>query len=172
MSITALPPVTIALGAQAAQQAARRYPALPFAITGPGAPADVFGGLLTGEVQHGCGATLQQAVATPNLPGVAIKPAPGQQATAEDEASRIDNVAREMESVLLYTLLKEMWATLPKSSLLDNGLGAKFYREMWLEEVSQRAADAGTGLGIAKVIQRELLDRAAREVTPAEATLR
>ena len=56
-------------------------------------------------------------------------------------------------------MLKQMWATLPKESLLDSGTGSKFYREMWLEEVSKRASQSGLGLGVAQIVKRELLER-------------
>jgi Rod binding domain-containing protein len=65
-------------------------------------------------------------------------------------------------------MLKEMWATLPKDSMLDTGTGSKFYREMWLEEISKRMSHVGSGLGIASVVKRELMDRARREITPAQ----
>jgi hypothetical protein len=169
MATTNMHPVTLALGVQSALQAKPSRPALPFSITSAAQLSPDFTDMLSQEL-HGPAteATLSSSAGT-RLPGAVVEPSAAQSTVSEAEAKKIDGVARDMESVLLYTLMKEMWATVPKTGMFDTGTGAQFYREMWLEEVSKRASDTGAGLGIAKVIKRELMDRAAREVTPAEA---
>jgi Rod binding domain-containing protein len=84
-----------------------------------------------------------------------------------EQKARITEAAKDFEGLLLYTLLKQMWSTVPKSPYFDSGLSTQFYREMYLDEVAKRVADSG-GIGIAQSIERELMDWAARTTTPAE----
>jgi Rod binding domain-containing protein len=72
---------------------------------------------------------------------------------------RIDGAARQLEGLLLETMLKQMWATLPKSSLLGNGLEAKFYREMWLEELAGEISADGPGTGVAATLTWEMIEQ-------------
>ena len=90
-----------------------------------------------------------------------------QQAVAAKQAKRIDKAAKDFEGLLLYTLLKQMWATVPRSAFFDSGLSTQFYREMYLDEVAKRVAEGG-GIGIAQAVQRELTDWAARTAIPAD----
>lgn len=69
----------------------------------------------------------------------------------------IHEAAVELESFILYMLLKQMWASIPKSELLPQGLADQFFREMWLEEIADEAARQGSGFGIAEVVERELV---------------
>ena len=73
------------------------------------------------------------------------------------QLARIDQTARAMEGLLLETLLKQMWATLPESQLFGNGLDTKFYREMWLEEVAADVSANGGGVGIAATVAWEMI---------------
>jgi hypothetical protein len=75
------------------------------------------------------------------------------------ELKRIDGAARQLEGLLLETMLKQMWATLPKSSLLGNGLEAKFYREMWLEELAGEISAEGPGTGVAANLTWEMIEQ-------------
>lgn len=76
------------------------------------------------------------------------------------ELARIDQTARAMEGLLLETLLKQMWATLPESQLFGEGLDTKFYREMWLEEMAADISSSGGGIGIAATVAWEMINRA------------
>lgn len=74
----------------------------------------------------------------------------------EAEPERIADVARQLESLLLYTLLKQMWATVPEETLLGTGLAGQFYREMWLEALADDITSAGSGIGLATVLERDI----------------
>ena len=80
-----------------------------------------------------------------------------------DKLARIDDTARAMEGLLLETLLKQMWATLPESKLFGNGLDTKFYREMWLEEIAADVSGNGGGIGVAATFAWEMILRAQQE---------
>ena len=168
MSTINPPAATAALSAQALAQQRPSRPALPFSLTGNTQDMQAFSGTLASEMLEAADGSLLQSSPGNLLPGAAVgTPAVGHEVSAAEE-SKIDSTARDLESVLVYTMLKEMWATLPKDGLLDKGTGSKFYREMWLEEISKRMSQSGSGIGIASVVKRELLDRARREITPAE----
>lgn len=71
----------------------------------------------------------------------------------QDQAA---GVARQLESLLVYTLLKEMWATVPEGTLLDTGLAGQFYREMWLEALADEISQTAGGIGLSGVIEAEI----------------
>lgn len=75
-------------------------------------------------------------------------------AAAEQDKNKA--VARELESELLKILFKSMWETVPKDDMLANGTGSDFYREMWIDALSEKIARSGSGLGLAEVIEREI----------------
>jgi hypothetical protein len=163
-----------ALSAQTVAQQRSSRPALPFSITGNTSDTQAFSGALATEMLESADGSLLQASPSKLLPGEtistpsAVTTSSQEHAVSAAEADKIDSTARDLESVLVYTMLKEMWATLPKDGMLDTGTGSKFYREMWLEEISKRMSQVGSGLGIASVVKRELMDRASREVTPSQ----
>jgi hypothetical protein len=168
MATINLPAATAALTTQALAQQRAARPALPFSLTGNTQDMQAFSGALASEMLESADGSLLQSTPSNLLPGAAVStPGAGHELSAAEE-KKIDSTSRDLESVLVYTMLKEMWATLPKDGMLDTGTGSKFYREMWLEEISKRMSQSGSGLGIASVVKRELLDRARREVTPAE----
>jgi hypothetical protein len=82
------------------------------------------------------------------------------------ELAEIEDAARQFEALLLYTLLKQMWASVPESKLFGNSLGGKFYREMWLEALATEIAVDGPGLGIAEPLRREMISLAAASAPP------
>jgi hypothetical protein len=84
------------------------------------------------------------------------------------ETERIRDTAQQLESLLLYQLLKQMWNSIPESSLLPTGQAGKIYREMWLEKVSETSSLHG-GLGIAKVVEQQLTQQAQRTYSPEQA---
>ena len=79
------------------------------------------------------------------------------QALASDvhpvETAKIDKASREVGSLLLYTLLKQMWATIPKNPYFDSGLSIQFFPEMHLEELSKRVAGTGGGIGVTAIVK-------------------
>lgn len=82
----------------------------------------------------------------------------------EEEAAEIQEVSQQLESLMLYQLLKQMWSTIPESTLFPTNSGDEMYREMWLEQLAGNAVKQGSVLGIGDMVQRQLLDRANRTV--------
>jgi len=77
--------------------------------------------------------------------------------TKKSESLEVIQVCKEFESLFLNYLLKEMRATVPKSSLLDGGQAEQIYTSMFDEQLSQELAQHG-GIGLAQIIQRSLMD--------------
>lgn len=84
----------------------------------------------------------------------------GAQESSPEDSEDIRRAARDMEALLLYHLLKDMWPSFPKGVLFDRSMASQFYRELWLEELAGEIAHQGKGIGIAGVIERELAARA------------
>jgi len=148
------------IAAPAAALASLRLEALSLPVgTEAAAPPSSFSRVLQAEVAR-----------VPELGGreLSAMPASGSQPTVStEETQRIAKAAKDMEGLMLYMLLKQMWATIPKSPYFDSGLSTQFYREMYLDEVAKRVAESG-GIGIAQSVERELTDWAARTATPPE----
>lgn len=87
----------------------------------------------------------------------------------QESAHKIKTTAQDFEALLVYQLLKQMWATLPESNLFGNSTAGQYFREMWLDEVAKKIA-GGQGLGIAPIIERELSAAAQRSSIPDAAS--
>lgn len=85
-----------------------------------------------------------------------------------EKAAEIKEAAQQLESLILYQLLKQMWATIPEGSLFENGPGSEMYREMWLEQLAGQATKQDSILGVSDMVQRQLLDLADRTVEASE----
>jgi hypothetical protein len=105
-------------------------------------------------------------LATGHAPGVGL--ASGDWESSSEDAEDIRRVARDMEAMLLYHLLKDMWPSFPSGVLFDRGIASQFYRELWLEELAGMIAHQGSGIGIADVVERELAAPANPMANPAD----
>jgi hypothetical protein len=124
---------------------------------------------LTGPSDNEFKTTLLEQLTSPKpIPDfLAIDPGQFPNVTAE-ETRKIEEVARDLESIITYTLLKQMWASIPDGGLFGKSLADKFYREMWLEEIAKLSSKTGPGLGIAHAVQLEMLSREQRTLTRDE----
>jgi Rod binding domain-containing protein len=77
----------------------------------------------------------------------AAERAPLQPGVAADPA----RVAREFEALLLAEMLRAGGRPIGGRSLLDGGSAGRMYRDLFLQEVAQRAAARG-GVGIADAL--------------------
>jgi peptidoglycan hydrolase FlgJ len=76
---------------------------------------------------------------------------------AAKEAKALDAATRDLESVFVYMLLKEMRKTVPENKLINGGKGEEIFRDMLDEEMSKKmAAGPGEGIGIAKMLYDQL----------------
>ncbi len=74
---------------------------------------------------------------------------------ASKKSLNIKEVCKDFESLFLNYLLKEMRATIPKSSLFGGSSAEKIYTSLFDEELSKNLAQNG-GIGLAKTIENHL----------------
>ena len=60
-----------------------------------------------------------------------------------------------MEGIFLKLMFTEMWKTVPKNELFGNSNAMEIYRDMYNEEITKKAAEAG-GIGLADFIYKQL----------------
>lgn len=78
-------------------------------------------------------------------------------AADEKQLAELDKQSREIESLFIYMLLKEMRKTVPEQKLIHGGRAEEIFRDMMDEEMSRKMAfTPGPGLGIAKMLYEEL----------------
>lgn len=80
---------------------------------------------------------------------------------AEQERMAAKKVAREFEAVFVGMMLKSMRDTVGKDELTGGGRGEEIFRSMLDQEYATACAASG-GLGLAPLIEQQLLPREAR----------
>ena len=78
--------------------------------------------------------------------------------TAEDIAQRnkeIKEASVELEAILLKMMYGEMYKTVPKDELFGDDNAMEIYQDMYQEEMTKKAAQAG-GIGLADYIYKQL----------------
>jgi len=75
----------------------------------------------------------------------------------EKELDRLEAVCRDLESLFIYMLMKEMRKTVPETKFIHGGRGEEIFRDFLDEEMSKKmAAAGGQGIGIAKMLYEQL----------------
>lgn len=85
------------------------------------------------------------------------------------DLERLREAAREFEALFVRTLLRSMRQTVPESGIVDDQGEIKYYRQLYDEELANRAAGAGSGLGVADLIVRQFAGLAEPGGEPAPA---
>jgi len=76
-------------------------------------------------------------------------------ASRTDKSLRAD-AARQLASLFVYQLLREMRRTIPKSALFDGGRAQEIYEQMIDERLADHIA-ASDRFGLAEMIHKELM---------------
>ena len=79
------------------------------------------------------------------------------------DATRIRAAAQEFESIFLGQMLEPMFETVEPDPLTGGGSGERMFRSMLVQEYGRALSQAG-GIGIADVVQRQIL--ALQEIEP------
>ncbi len=69
----------------------------------------------------------------------------------------VEKAAKEFESFFVYYLLKVMRDSVPKSGLLDPGIGSDIYTSMLDEKIAEGIASQG-GLGLSHLLLNHLIE--------------
>ena len=80
---------------------------------------------------------------------------------SDKDRDEIEHVAREFESVFLSQMIKPMFKELKTDGPFGGGHGEEVFRKLLIEEVGKEFAKSG-GLGIADMIERELIEMQSR----------
>ncbi|MCL6449949.1 MAG: rod-binding protein [Acetobacteraceae bacterium] len=77
------------------------------------------------------------------------------QAVDAGDRAAVAEACQEFESLFLYQLLRQMWATVPEGAL-DSGFAQDTYRQMYHMELARLMARAG-GIGLGRMLLEQLL---------------
>ena len=69
---------------------------------------------------------------------------------------KIDEAAREFESVFLSQMFETVWQTVPTDGPMGGGMGESIFRSMMVQDIGKQLAQQG-GIGLAPYIKAELL---------------
>jgi Rod binding domain-containing protein len=69
---------------------------------------------------------------------------------------KMDEAAREFESVFLSQMFETVWQTVPTDGAMGGGMGESIFRSMMVQDRGKQFAQQG-GIGLAPLIKAELL---------------
>jgi flagellar protein FlgJ len=75
-------------------------------------------------------------------------------------------VSQDFEGLLVGMMMKSMRATVGKDTLTGGGHGEDVYRSMLDQEYANASVKQGRGLGIAKIIEKDIIRQESRKVAP------
>jgi flagellar protein FlgJ len=77
------------------------------------------------------------------------------QAGEQKDSKKLMETCRNLESVFVNMMFKQMQSTLSKTSLTDGGFAENMYNDMLTEQYSNEATK-GKGLGLAQIMYKQL----------------
>jgi flagellar protein FlgJ len=86
----------------------------------------------------------------------------GRSSSSAESDPKLGSVCREMESLFINYLLKEMRATIDKSGLIDGGQAEEIYTSMLDAELAKEIAGRG-GIGLYKLLWDQLAGESGKE---------
>ena len=78
-----------------------------------------------------------------------------QQVQGEKDEKKLMEACRNLESVFVNMMFKQMQSTVEKTGLTDGGFGEEIYNDMLIEKYAEEASK-GSGLGLAQVMYKQL----------------
>jgi flagellar protein FlgJ len=77
------------------------------------------------------------------------------QVQEEKDEKKLMEACKNLESVFVNMMFKQMQSTVQKTGLTDGGYGEEIYNDMLLEKYAEEATK-GSGLGLAQVMYKQL----------------
>lgn len=77
------------------------------------------------------------------------------QVQEEKDEKKLMEACRNLESVFVNMMFKQMQSTVQKTGLTDGGFGEEIYNDMLVEKYAEEASK-GSGLGLAQVMFKQL----------------
>lgn len=78
-----------------------------------------------------------------------------QQVQKEKDDKKLLEACKNLESVFVNMMFKQMQSTVQKTGLMDGGFGEEIYNDMLLDKYAEEATK-GSGLGLAQVMYKQL----------------
>lgn len=75
---------------------------------------------------------------------------------SEQDDKKLREACQDMEAIFVNQLLKQMRATVPKSSLVDESMGSSIYKEMLDTEYSTMISKSSQNFGLADMLYKQL----------------
>jgi flagellar protein FlgJ len=90
----------------------------------------------------------------------------GASGLTEKQRQQAKKVSQDFEALFVGMMMKSMRATVGKDKLTGGGHGDDVYRSMLDQAYADAAVKQGGGLGIAKIIEKDIIRQESRKVTP------
>jgi len=84
----------------------------------------------------------------------------------EKQRQLAKKVSQDFEGLLVGMMVKSMRATVGKDTLTSGGHGEDVYRSMLDQQYADASVKRGGGLGIAKILERDIIRQESRKVAP------
>lgn len=84
----------------------------------------------------------------------------------EKQRQQAKKVAQDFEALMVGMMLKSMRSTVGKDTLTGGGHGEEVYRSMLDQEYAAAAVKRGGGLGLARIIEKDIIRQQSRTVAP------
>jgi flagellar protein FlgJ len=83
----------------------------------------------------------------------------------EKQRQQAKKVSQDFEAMLVGMMMKSMRATVGKDALTGGGHGDEVYRSMLDQEYAAASVKRGGGMGIAKIIEKDIIRQESRKAT-------
>ena len=84
----------------------------------------------------------------------------------DKQRQQAKKVSQDFEALFVGMMMKSMRATVGKDKLTGGGHGDEVYRSMLDQEYANASVKGGGGLGIAKIIEKDIIRQESRTVVP------
>jgi flagellar protein FlgJ len=84
----------------------------------------------------------------------------------EKQRIQAKKVSQDFEALFVGMMMKSMRATVGKDHLTGGGHGEEVYRSMLDQEYAAVSVKQGRGLGIAKIIEKDIIRQEIRQIAP------
>lgn len=85
---------------------------------------------------------------------------------SDKQLKQAKKVSQDFEALFVGMMMKSMRQTVGKDKLTGGGHGDDIYRSMLDQEYAAASVKRGGGMGIAKIIERDIIRQESRKVAP------
>lgn len=90
----------------------------------------------------------------------------GSPGLTDKQRHQAKKVSQDFEALFTGMMMKSMRATVGKDKLTGGGHGEEVYRSMLDQEYANASVKRGGGLGIAKIIEKDIIRQESRKIVP------